>query len=346
MKILVTGNLGYIGSVLSEKLSEKNYYFEGLDCGFFKDDLLEIATEPNKQYICDIRRIDEKMFTDIDAVVHLAGLSNDPLGQFNSSLTDEINFQSTINLAKTAKNKKVKRFIYTSSQSMYGISQTSDELDEYNSIKNPLTAYGITKWNSEQEIMKLSDDKFITTALRFSTVFGGSPRLRCDIVFNNLMANAYTKKKIIIKSDGTPWRPILHVRDACDSIIACLEAPQEIINKKAYNVGINNGNYTVKELAIKVKEFIPESEIIYSNEHGNDSRTYKVSFKRILSELKDFYKPKYNLDLGGQELLEYLKKVNFLLKDLDGEKTIRLNKLKKLRKDNFIDQNFFFYENL
>ena len=346
MKILVTGNLGYIGSVLSEKLLEKNFYFEGLDCGFFKDDLLEIPKTPQKQYICDIRKIDEAILTGIDVIVHLAGLSNDPLGQFNSSLTDEINFQSTIDLVKKAKKKNVKKFIYSSCQSMYGISQTTDELDEYNSEKNPLTAYGITKWNSEQEIMKLSDDNFIITALRFSTVFGGSPRLRCDIVFNNLLANAYTKKKIIIKSDGTPWRPILHVRDACDSIIACIEAPLEIINKKAYNVGIKNGNYTINQLANAVKKIIPDSEIIYTNEHGKDSRTYKVSFKRILSELKDYYKPKYNLDLGGQELLEYFKKVNFTLDDLEGEKTIRLNKLKELRQQNKIDNKFYFNENL
>ena len=154
------------------------------------------------------------------------------------------------------------------------------------------------------------------------------------------------KKKIIIKSDGTPWRPILHVRDACDSIIACIEAPLEIINKKAYNVGIKNGNYTINQLANAVKKIIPDSEIIYTNEHGKDSRTYKVSFKRILSELKDYYKPKYNLDLGGQELLEYFKKVNFTLDDLEGEKTIRLNKLKELRQQNKIDNKFYFNENL
>lgn len=346
MKILVTGNLGYIGTILSEELKKRNYYFEGLDCGFYKDDLLENPIEPIKQYICDIRQIDEEMLTNIDVVIHLAGLSNDPLGEFETNLTNDINFDSTINLANKAKNKNVKRFIYSSSQSMYGISQTSDELDEYNSIKNPLTAYGITKWKSEQEIMKLSDKKFTVTALRFSTVFGGSPRLRCDIVFNNLLANAYTKKKIIIKSDGTPWRPILHVRDACDSIIACIEAPKEIVNNKAYNVGINGGNYTVNELANAVKRIIPDSQIIYTNEHGSDSRTYKVSFKRILSDLKDYYKPKYNLESGGYELLDYFKKVNFSVNDLDGDKTIRLQKLKKLRKENTIDTNFYFNENL
>ena len=136
------------------------------------------------------------------------------------------------------------------------------------------------------------------------------------------------------------------MRDACNSIIACIKAPEELINKKAYNVGINNGNYTVNELASAVKRIIPDSEIIYTNEHGNDSRTYKVSFKRILSDLKDYYKPKYDLDSGGSELLDYFKKVNFTTNDLDGEKTIRLNKLKKLRKENTIDTKFYFNENL
>ena len=346
MKILVTGNLGYIGTVLSEELLNKNYYFEGLDCGFYKDDLLEKPAEPMKQYLCDIRKIDDHILSGIDVIIHLAGLSNDPLGEFESSLTDEINFKSTVNLAKKAKKNKVKRFIYSSSQSMYGISQTVDELDEYDSKKNPLTSYGITKWKSEQEILKLCDDKFNVTALRFSTVFGGSPRLRCDIVFNNLLANAYTKNKIIIKSDGTPWRPILHVRDACNSIIACIEAPSELINNKAYNVGIKDGNYTVNQLADAVKKIIPSSEVIYTNEHGNDSRTYKVSFKRILSELKDYYKPKYNLDLGGYELLNYFNKVKFKLDDLEKEKTIRLKKLKKLRQFNIVDKKFYFNENI
>ena len=176
MKILVTGNLGYIGTVLSEELLKKNYYFEGIDCGFYKDDLLEEPAKPMKQYFCDIRKVDERMLSGIDAIVHLAGLSNDPLGEFEEKLTNEINFKSTVELAKLAKEKNIKRFIYSSSQSMYGISQTSEELDEIESEKNPLTSYGITKWESEQEILKLADENFNVVALRFSTVFGGGPR--------------------------------------------------------------------------------------------------------------------------------------------------------------------------
>ena len=155
MKILITGNLGYIGTVLSEELRNKDYYFEGIDCGFYKDDLLDIPTEPNVQHICDIRNINNEILNNIDTLVHLAGLSNDPLGEFEENLTNEINFKSTVELAKLAKKKNVKRFIYSSSQSMYGISQTSEELDEIESEKNPLTSYGITKWQSEQEILKL-----------------------------------------------------------------------------------------------------------------------------------------------------------------------------------------------
>ena len=346
MKILITGNLGYIGTVLSEELRNKDYYFEGVDCGFYKDDLLEIPIEPNVQHICDIRKINKEILNNIDTVVHLAGLSNDPLGEFEENLTNEINFKSTVELAKLAKKKNVKRFIYSSSQSMYGISQTSKELDEIKSLKNPLTSYGITKWRSEQEILKLADENFSVVALRFSTVFGGGPRLRCDIVFNNLLANAYTKKKIIIKSDGTPWRPILHVRDACNSIIACIEAPKDLISNKAFNVGIKNGNFTVNELAMAVKKLIPDSEIIYTNEHGNDSRTYKVSFKRILTDLKDFYKPIYDLNKGGLELLNFFKKVKFQEIYLESERTIRLKKLKLLRDKNIIDKNFYFNENI
>lgn len=346
MNILVTGNLGYIGTILTEELFKQNYKVVGLDCGFYKDDILEEAKEPTKQYFCDIRNIDERYLNEIDAIVHLAGLSNDPLGEFKTDLTDQINFHATVNLAILAKKKKVKRFIYSSSQSMYGISQSSDELDEINSKKNPITAYGKTKWNSEQEILKLADENFTVTALRFSTVFGSSPRLRCDIVFNNLLANAYTKREIIIKSDGTPWRPVLHVRDACESIIACIRAPKEIINFKAYNVGIKNGNFTVNQLAETVKKIIPDSKIIYTNEHGSDSRTYRVSFDRILFELKDYYKPKYNLNSGGIELLKFFKRVNFKLEDLDGVKTIRLKKLKKLKDKNLINSDFYFNENI
>ena len=342
MKILITGNLGYIGSVLTPLLEKEGYTVKGLDCGFYNDDLLCEQKEPSEQLIKDIRKVNETDIQDTKIIIHLAGLSNDPLGELDSNLTRDINYNSTVNLAKMAKRVGVEKFIYSSSQSMYGISQTSNELDEDESEKNPLTEYGKTKWESEQKIFELADSKFIVSALRFSTVFGGSPRLRSDIVFNNFLLNAFYNKKINIKSDGTPWRPVLHVQDACNSIIACIKAPKNIINKQAFNVGILNGNYRVKDLAEVAKKLVPESDIIYTNEHGKDSRTYKVNFKKILSVLGEYYKPKYNLETGGQELIDFFKKINVKNKEILLRKTTRLVKLKYLRNLNKINKELYF----
>ena len=163
----------------------------------------------------DIRDINEDDLKNINTIIHLSALSNDPLGEFNSKITKEINYEATINLANLAKKNEVKRFIYISSQSMYGISNSTSELDEYDSEKNPVTEYAKTKWQAEIELNKLNDRNFSVVSLRPSTVFGMSPRLRCDIVFNNLVASAYTSGNIEIKSDGSPWRPVIHVRDVC-----------------------------------------------------------------------------------------------------------------------------------
>ena len=344
MSILVTGNLGYLGTVLSEVLNTNNYYFDGLDCGFYEDDLLCKCHSPSKQIILDIRKINEDNLKKYETVIHLAGLSNDPLGEFNQSLTEEINLHATINLAKISKKNGVKKFIYASSQSMYGISDISKDLDEDNSEKNPVTAYAKTKWEAEKEIFELSDKNFIVVALRFSTIFGSSPRLRSDIVYNNILGNAFATKKIIIKSDGTPWRPIVHVKDACAAIIACIKAPNNLINRMSFNVGIKNGNFTVNEIAEAAQKILPDSKIIYTNEHVKDSRTYKVSFERIHTVLKDYFQPQYNLLSGGEELVSFFKKVNFKTEDIIGKKTVRINKLKYLREKQLIDQNFYFYE--
>ena len=218
MKILLTGNQGYIGSVLSNILTSE-YDVVGYDIGYFKDCNLYPIKELDKQIVKDIREDSSEDLLDIDIVIHLAALSNDPLGELNDKLTNDINYEATKNLANIAKKSKVKKFIYVSSQSMYGISNTNEELDEINSYKKPFTEYAKTKWKAEQYLNSIKDDQFIVTSFRPSTVFGASPRLRCDIVFNNLMACAYTTKKIEIKSDGSPWRPVIHVKDVAAAII-------------------------------------------------------------------------------------------------------------------------------
>jgi len=339
MRILLTGDRGYVGTVLSSVLIEKGYDVVGYDIGYFTDNLLTEEDHDYPKITKDIRDLEVIDLQDIDAVIHLAGLSNDPLGEFSPRLTQEINYQGTINLVEKAKQAGIKRIVYASSQSMYGVSETDDELDEDNSLKNPVSAYAIAKWDAEQKINQMSSDDLVITSFRPSTVFGASPRLRCDIVFNNLVACAYTTGKIEIMSDGSPWRPVVHVRDVCSAFIAGLEAPKSIISGRAFNVGILDGNYTVRDLAEAAQRSVPGSELTYTGEHGADARTYKVSFKRILSDLKDYYKPEWNLDKGGEELVEFFRKVQFNESQFRGSKCVRLQQLLSLKKNNLIDDN-------
>lgn len=340
MKVLVTGNLGYIGSVLTDILSKDGINFCGYDTGYFEDCLLEKISNNFHQIKKDIRDISTNDLKNISSIIHLCALSNDPLGEFNSKITREINLDATINLAIMAKKNGVKRFVFISSQSMYGIANTNLELDEYNSEKNPITEYARTKWEAELSLNKLSDKNFSVVSLRPSTVFGVSPRLRCDIVFNNLVACAYTTGKIEIKSDGSPWRPVVHVRDLCSAILAALKLPTQLVEGKAFNVGIYNGNYTVKKLAEVVNNVSKGSILKFTNEHLKDSRTYKVSFNRILSEFKSYYKPQWDLEKGAIELLNFFKKINFNEEKFRGPFTNRLQYLSKLIKEKKIDNNF------
>lgn len=342
MKVLVTGNRGYIGSVLTDILIQKGYDIVGFDTNYFQGlcPLPPTATKI-KQITKDIRKISKEDLQGINFIIHLAALSNDPVGQLNPSLTKKINYKSTIKLAKLAKESGVKRFIYSSSQSMYGISETDNELDEDNSRKNPITEYAKTKWQAECELRKLLSDDFTLVFLRPSTVFGASPKLRCDIVFNNLVACAYTTGKIEIKSDGTPWRPVVHIKDVCSAFIAGLDAPKNLVANQSFNVGIKNGNYTVRDLAEAAQRAVPGSTLTFTGEHGNDSRTYKVSFKKILSVLKDYYKPEWNLDKGGRELVNFFRKIKFSEKDFRGRMCMRLSQLQYLKEKNRLNDNLF-----
>ena len=338
MHILVTGNNGYIGTVITKVLIQKGYTVTGLDVNYFLSCTLEQEHRDFRQIIKDIREVDNSDIAGIDAVIHLAGLSNDPLGELNPGLTKEINFNGTLKLAKLAKAAGVNRFVYASSQSMYGISDTDNELDEDSSNKNPVTAYARTKWEAELELKMMHNNDFVVACFRPSTVFGASPRLRCDVVYNNLVACAYTTGKIEILSDGSPWRPVVHVQDVCKAFIAGIEAPPELVGGKAFNVGIPKGNFTVRDLAEAAQKTVPGSELVFLNEH-TDARTYRVSFKRILSELKDYYQPEWDLYKGGKELVEYFEKVNFSVDDFLGSKCNRLKQLETLRKQNKLNRD-------
>lgn len=232
MKVLVTGDRGYIGPILVNKLLEIGHEVVGIDTNFFSEPLISTEKPNYQQLIGDIRDIQSSQLSSFQSVIHLAGLSNDPLGELNPNITDEINFKATVNLAKQAKKAGVSRFVYASSQSIYGVSKVNDELDEDHSLKNPITEYAIAKWKSEQVITPMNSSDFVVTCLRPATVFGASPNLRSDVVFNNMMACAYLTGNIEVKSDGTPLRPVVHVEDVSEAFIAGMLADGGLLEEE------------------------------------------------------------------------------------------------------------------
>lgn len=339
MEILVTGNRGYIGAVLVDMLLERSYEVVGYDIDYYDGCELYEFNQPIKQIRKDIRDVEIKDLAGVDVVIHLAALSNDPLGEFSPRLTEDINLRATLKLAGLARQAGVKRFIYSSSQSMYGISNTQEELDEDASDKSPITTYARTKWEAECGLKELNSDDFTVVCFRPSTVFGASPRLRCDIVFNNLVACVHTTGRVEIRSDGTPWRPVVHVRDVSEAYIAGLEAPVKLVSGQSFNVGIKGGNFTVRQLAEAAQRSVPGSELSFTNEHITDSRTYKVSFKKILTVLKDYFKPKWDLANGGRQLVDMFKKINFSEKDFTSGKCTRLASLERLIKEKRLNKD-------
>jgi nucleoside-diphosphate-sugar epimerase len=337
MNILLTGDKGYIGSILAPRLLAAGHQVRGFDIGFFDDCLLWPTNDNYPQIAKDIRDIERADVEGVDAIVHLAGLSNDPLGDLSSKLTEEINLGGTLRLAEISKHLGIKRFVYASSQSMYGISESGNELDEDTSQKNPVTAYARTKWEAECELTKMNDNNFQVVSFRPSTVFGMSPRLRCDIVYNNLVGCAYTTGAIEVKSDGTPWRPVVHINDVCSAFMTGLLAPSNLVAGRAFNVGIPNGNFSVRDLAESAQRVVPGSGLNFTGEHGSDSRTYRVSFQRILKELDGLYAPEWSLDRGGKELVAFFKKCELAEESFRGPVCNRLQKITKLISEEKLD---------
>lgn len=337
MKVLVTGNNGYIGPVMTKMLKQQSHEVIGLDnnffddCNFFKADAL-----PDRQILRDIREITHDEVKGVDAVIHLAGLSNDPLGEINPKLTDEINYLATIKLAKLAKEAGAKRFVFASSCSMYGIARSDKPLTEEGEL-NPITAYARAKADSEKHLAKLADDNFHPVFMRNATVYGVSPKLRLDLVVNNLVAWAHLTGEINIMSDGTPWRPIVHIEDFCRAFVAALNAPEDKIHCQAFNVGINEENYQVKTIAEEVKKVVPACQIIIKNETGQDERTYRVDFSKIKNTLD--FKPQWDLPKGIEELYAAYKTNNLTMEGFQSAKYFRVRTLKYLIESRQIDNS-------
>jgi nucleoside-diphosphate-sugar epimerase len=338
--VLVTGNLGYIGCVLTPLLAGLGYTVAGFDTEFYDRhcELFPFDPKVTRQIRKDMRDIEPADLAGADAVIHLAGLSNDPLGELAPEMTYEINYKGTMRVGECAKRAGVRRFVYASSQSMYGIADVRREVDEDASDKNPITAYAKTKWQAECDLNPLSGGDFMVTHMRPSTVFGASPRLRCDIVYNNLVACAHTTGRIEIKSDGTPWRPIIHIRDVCRAFIAGLTAPREVLERQAFNIGVPGGNYTVRQIAEAAQAAVPGSSLVFTGEH-TDSRTYRVSFEKINSRLAKFFRPEWDLAAGGRELVEMFRRVGLSEADFRGDRTNRLARLKTLLAAGRLDDN-------
>ena len=339
-KIIITGHNGFIGSLLVPLLVKNGYEIIGIDTNYFgKECEFYSYTNGIKEIKRDMRNITEKDIGGAYAICHLAALSNDPIGDINPELTYDINYKASLELAKVAKKVGVEKFIYSSSCSLYGISNSSKAVTEKADF-NPVTAYAKSKVKSEKDILPLSDNNFSVTFLRNSTAYGISPKLRLDLVVNNLIGWAITTGKINILSDGTPWRPLIHAEDIARAFTAVIEAPRENVNKQSFNVGINSENYQIKDIAYLIKEVMPECEVKIDKENAVDSRSYKVNFDKIKNTLPNF-KPKWNLKKGIEEIIEAYKKYRMDSEKFNGRYFIRLKQLKYLMDNKKIDKNLY-----
>lgn len=338
MRILVTGDRGYIGSVLVPILPESDYEVIGFDTDYFKTTLDSSEKGNYKKITKDIREIGEKDLEGIDSIIHLSALSNDPMGEINPSLTEEVNYEASIILASLAKKVGVKRFIFSSSCSIYGIAK-EDMVDELSEV-NPLTAYAKSKIETEKALKEICDSDFCVGLMRNSTVYGYSPKFRNDLVVNNLVTTALAYGQIQVMSDGTPWRPLVDVRDLSKTFIEFLEAPVEKINGQIINVGFSENNFQVKDLVAEIKKQLPECEVVYTGEHGKDSRSYKVNFDKFKSLFPEI-KQEWTLDKSISDLISHLKSANFTKKDFEEGSFTRLAVLKKLISEGKIDKNLF-----
>jgi nucleoside-diphosphate-sugar epimerase len=335
-RLLITGNEGYLGSVMAPWLRSEGFDVVGLDTGYFSactlvPDLVQIPTISK-----DLRDVVAKDLAGFDAVIHLAALSNDPIGNLNAAWTREINDQGTIRLAQFAKQAGVRRFIFSSSCIMYGMSQAA-VVDE-NAPLAPQTEYARSKVNAETALRRLADDRFSPTFCRNGTVYGLSPRMRFDTVLNNLMGGAYTTGRVVIHSDGTPWRPVVHVQDVARAFQAVLEAPLEIVHNQAFNLGSEHLNHQIRELGRIVAETVPNCELVLAPEPGADQRTYRADFAKFKRTFPAF-DFRWTARDGANELYAAFQKIDLTHGEFTNDRFTRLSWLRRLLERGSVDES-------
>lgn len=336
MRVLVTGSRGYIGSVLVPMLLRESHDVIGVDTDYyarctFAGELADIPTGK-----ADVRDAPWSELDGCQAVIHLAGLSNDPLGDYKPTLTEDINFRASVRLAQLAKRAGVERFLFASSCSNYGAS--GDHFLTESAAFSPVTPYGVSKVLVEGELRKLADDRFSPVYLRASTAYGLSPRMRFDLVVNNLTAWAFTTGSVYLKSDGSPWRPLVHVEDICRAYIAALHAPRELVHDEAFNVGTTTENYQIRELAEVVRAVVPGCRVEYAPDAGPDKRCYRVDCNKIARTLHDF-KPQWTARRGVEQLYLAYKTIGLKLEDFEGPRFMRIAHVRKLVAEGLLDQD-------
>jgi nucleoside-diphosphate-sugar epimerase len=341
MNILVTGTDGYIGSVLVPILTKAGHHVTGLDTGYYKDGWLysrpKFGFESPRTIVKDLRLLDADDLEGIDAVVHLAELSNDPLSENKPEITKEINYLGSLRIAEIAKKAGIERFVYASSCSVYGVSD-SVFVDETSST-NPQTAYARCKVLVERDVGALTDDTFSPVFLRNATAYGASSRMRFDIVLNNLMGLAWTTREIAMISDGSPWRPLVHIQDICSAILCSLEAPSELVAGEIFNVGSTDENYRIREVAEIVAETVSGCKVSLGPS-GGDNRSYRVNFDKIENKLPGF-ECAWTLRDGADELKSVFEQIDFKMDTFEFRAFTRLKQLNYLTSTGQIDDRFF-----